>query len=490
MLAALAMALAAMGGRASAAAGKDERWYAVMLQGERAGWMHEKQDATAEGNLRLRSEMRLSVGRGGMSISVEMLTESVETPKGAMVSMRSEQRLAAAPVVTTYRFTEEGVEVTEEQEGRSITRTAPLPKGEWLAPIAAERYVEERVRAGAAEVAYSSIDASGGLEPIAVKRTRKGGPEPVEVLGKVVPATPWAVTQAMYPGVESVDYLADDGSLVRGEVRLGAIALTVLAADRETATAPAKAPEMMVSTFVHPSRAIARPRETGRAVYIVSMTEGELPDLPSGGAQRVERLDARSARVIVDAARAPAAPEREASDRVFREPSVMLDSADPAVRALAPPDDDAGGKPAQAERIRRGVRRHITAKTLDVGFATASEVARTKQGDCTEHAVLLAAALRSAGIPSRVASGVIYVDQFAGGREVFGFHMWTQALLDGPDGRPRWVDLDATLPDATPFDAAHIAMVLSALPAEERMNSLAALAPMLGRLAIEVVETE
>jgi transglutaminase-like putative cysteine protease len=168
----------------------------------------------------------------------------------------------------------------------------------------------------------------------------------------------------------------------------------------------------------------------------------------------------------------------------------MLDSADPAVRALAPLESDAEDRPALAERIRRNVRRHITAKTLDVGFATASEVARTKQGDCTEHAVLLAAALRSVGIPSRVASGVIYVDQFAGGREVFGFHMWTQALLDGAGGKPRWVDLDATLPDAAPFDAAHISMVLSALPAEERMNSLAALAPMLGRLKIEVVETE
>lgn len=490
MFAALAVALASLGVRASAAAGRDERWYAVMLQGERAGWMHEKQDTTDDGNLRLRSEMRLSVSRGQLAISIGILSESVETPKGAMVSMRSEQRLAAAPVVTTYRFTETGVEVTEEQEGRSTTRTVPRPKGEWLAPIAAERFVEERIRAGAEEVAYSSIDASGGLEPIAVKRTRKGGPEPVEVLGKVVPATPWAVTQSAYRGVESVDYLADDGSLVRGEVRLGAIALTMLAADREIAMAPAKAPEMMVSTFVHPSRAIANPREIGRAVYIVSMTEGDLPDLPSGGAQRVERLDAGSARVIVDAARTPAAPEQETADKAFREPSAMLDSADPAVRALAPLGHDAERQPALAERVRRNVRRHIAAKTLDVGFATASEVARTRQGDCTEHAVLLAAALRSAGIPSRVASGVIYVDQFAGGREVFGFHMWTQALLDGADGRPRWVDLDATLPDATPFDAAHIAMVLSALPAEERMNSLAALAPMLGRLKIEVVETE
>ena len=41
--------------------------------------------------------------------------------------------------------------------------------------------------------------------------------------------------------------------------------------------------------------------------------------------------------------------------------------------------------------------------------ATAAEVARSREGDCTEHAVLLAALARARGIPARVAMGLVYV---------------------------------------------------------------------------------
>lgn len=151
--------------------------------------------------------------------------------------------------------------------------------------------------------------------------------------------------------------------------------------------------------------------------------------------------------------------------------------------------EDRNNAPVLAERMRRHVHGHINRKSLDVGFATASEVARTREGDCTEHAVLLAAMLRAAGIPSRVVSGLIYVDEFVGQKGVFGFHMWTQALLPGPDGEGVWVDLDATL-DRLPRDATHIGVAVSTLEGSERVNTMAAVAPLLGALSIEVERVE
>jgi hypothetical protein len=120
-----------------------------------------------------------------------------------------------------------------------------------------------------------------------------------------------------------------------------------------------------------------------------------------------------------------------------------------------------------------------------VGFATASEVARTRQGDCSEHAVLLAALLRGAGIPSRTVSGLIYTDEFLGRKNVFAYHMWTQAwLTQGVGGR--WVDLDATL-DALPFDAAHIALATSSQSDVGAVNDIVKIAGLLGRLSLQVV---
>ena len=487
-LLAVLLALAPRAGAADA-----ERWYAVMLLGERAGWMRETERTAADGALALESEMRLSIARGGLTIEVAMISLSEETPDGKPIRMRSEQRMAAAPVVTTFRFTDAGVEVTEESGGRTTTRTEPTPAGEWLMPIAAERHIERRARAGDDTIEYRSIDATTGLTPVTITRRRLGTPEPVEVLGKVVPAARWSITQSIFPDVQSHDYLAEDGALVRGEVNFGGVTLTMLAADKETATLPAKAPEMMVSTFVHPSRPIASPRSLRRAVYTVRVPDGQtLPDLPCAGHQKATRIDGRSVRVTLDLATAGAAEPGDEARPEFREASVMIDGDDPEIRALVPLEADAEPKAALAVRLRGVAHRHITTKSLDVGFATASEAARTRQGDCTEHAVLLAAMLRAAGVPSRVVSGVVYVDQFAGGREVFGFHMWTQALLEDADapGVWRWVDLDATLPQDRVFDAAHIAFIVSALPARERMNSLTSLAPLLGRLEIDVVETE
>lgn len=122
-----------------------------------------------------------------------------------------------------------------------------------------------------------------------------------------------------------------------------------------------------------------------------------------------------------------------------------------------------------------------------MGFASASETARSAVGDCTEHGVLLAAMLRADHIPSRVASGLVYVDHLVGAKGAFGYHLWTQALLT-VDGKERWVDLDATLDDRRVFDATHIALALSDLSDADTMTSMVSIVPMLGRLKIEVVD--
>ena len=117
---------------------------------------------------------------------------------------------------------------------------------------------------------------------------------------------------------------------------------------------------------------------------------------------------------------------------------------------------------------------------MSVGLASASEVAQTKTGDCTEHGVLLAALLQANGIPARVASGLVYIDRFMDRRNVFGYHMWTQAWIDD-----RWVDLDGTFPPQIVFDAAHI--TLNATNMEDgATNDMINMIPLFGKLRIQV----
>jgi transglutaminase-like putative cysteine protease len=468
-----------------ARAGDHDRWFTLEMSGTRAGSMHSTQ-VTADGRITSRVEITMGLGRADTAMKIAMEGEFVETPDGKPVSMKSVQQLGAQPISTEYAFGEKEVTVTVRQGEQVTTSTRPLPDGKWLTPAAATEYVRQRLAAGAQEIVVRTIDPMSGPDPSIV--TRKGIKKvKVEALGKTLDAYECVVSTSAQPGVESTEVTDEEGVPVKSTASMGGLSLTILPATREAATAAkgAAGPELMASTFVKPSRAIAHARELSRGVYLLSLSKGEMPTLPATGAQRVESAGERGVRVTVDAAgRAPATDSKEPQ---YLASTPMLKSDDPAIRALVQEaTKDAGpDKPARAEAIRRFVNEFIRSKDLDVGFAAASEVARTRQGDCTEHAVLLAAMLRADGIPARVASGLIYADEFAGKRGIFGYHMWAQAALDS-GGATSWVDLDGTL--SRPFDATHITLAVSALPEGETAAALASIVPLMGRLKIAVEE--
>ena len=315
---------------------------------------------------------------------------------------------------------------------------------------------------------------------------------------KVTPATKWHVTTSLMPSIVATFYMDDQGDMVRTSMTMmPGVTMEVMLADEQLAKAELEPPELLMSTLVRPDKPIAQPRKLRCAIYELSFTAPKdaidyRPELPRGGSQRVVWGDNRTARVVIDLDQR-LAPRDDLPTDAHRRATSALNSQDPEVVRLVAKALGADGHKIpvaeRAERLRRFVHGYIKAKNLNVGFATASEVARTRQGDCSEHAVLLAAMLRAAGIPSRIASGLLYVDEFAGEESVFGYHMWAQAWYGGDAAGGRWVDLDATLGDATPFDATHITLARSVLADDTVMNDMMNMAPMLGRLSIRVIDT-
>lgn len=84
------------------------------------------------------------------------------------------------------------------------------------------------------------------------------------------------------------------------------------------------------------------------------------------------------------------------------------------------------------------VGRHISVKSLARGFDVASEVAASREGDCSEHAVLLAALARHHRLAARVVFGLAVLEFER--RPVFVGHAWTEVH----DGK-RWLLADAAL---------------------------------------------
>ncbi len=469
-----------------------DRWYIVTLGGERSGYVHETIKADGDGNTVSSYKLVLEIRRDQQRLTIEQASSFVETPGGEPVSMRSSQSLGAEPVVLEASFKPDGVELVTRSGGREVRDSRPQIEGRWLPPAAAAEYVRQRLEAGAEEIVVRTIDPAGGLVPVTITRSNITKTE-VEVIGKRVPAFRTTVRHSALPGIETTEYLDASGRAVRSAINLGPMSLEILASEREIALAELDPPELMQRTFVRPDRLIERPRAATAASFVLSVPDGGMPELPASGAQTVEPLEDGRVRVHVRTGRTTPAPE--ADDPAHLSASTMLDLTDPELIALhrratrnlneKQTDDPA----ARAEALRRFVYRYITDKSLGVGFATASEVARTRHGDCTEHSALLAALLRLDGTPSRVVSGLIYADSFAGSDDIFGFHMWVQAAIE-VEGERRWLDLDPALPERAIFDATHIALATSTLRDDEPTNSMVALVPLMGRLEIEVETVE
>jgi transglutaminase-like putative cysteine protease len=268
----------------------------------------------------------------------------------------------------------------------------------------------------------------------------------------------------------------------------------MLATDQQTALADYVPPEIFAATVIPANRTIARERAT-RIVYRLAHKPGKAGkqalELPESDAQRVARQPDGSLEVTV--VRLPLAPPpapvpvaaAAASDDEYLGSNLMMNLQDPDLVALA---QRAGGSEKDlyrlAGRLRAFVESYVKRKDMDVGFATASEVCRTRKGDCSEHAVLLAALGRLRGLPSRVAAGLAYAPVFGGREDLFGHHLWTQFRIDG-----RWLDVDAALGEAV-CSPTRIAFAVSSLRNAGAVDISLPLLDKVGSLDLRVVSVE
>lgn len=216
----------------------------------------------------------------------------------------------------------------------------------------------------------------------------------------------------------------------RTGLRLSALAALLLAL-------AARASGLDTSLFSVPARGdVERIPLERTSTYRLSSSDPafSLPDTP------FQRVAARKARkggvhITLRAGEPGASPPPTG----YLEDTPLLTLDDPAIRSLAARAKGLG-EPVVA--VARLVHAYITDKRAGIPIIPAREIALGRAGDCTEHAVLAVALLRSLGVPARAVVGMIYSESFEGARNVFVFHMWAEAYSDG-----RWVLVDATRPE-------------------------------------------
>jgi len=229
-----------------------------------------------------------------------------------------------------------------------------------------------------------------------------------------------------------------------------------------------------------------KPQEIARrSRYKIKLDGGDpAAMLVESASQAVRSLGPDTAEVTVYALRpgsksgnADAPADRPGRDDIL--PNSMIQSDDAVIVAMAKEAVGELKEPWQvAVALEKYVKQHITEKDFSTAFATAAEVAQSRQGDCTEHAVLLAALARACGIPARGAMGLIYLPE----DQAFFYHMWTEVYVDN-----RWIPLDATIGQGG-TGADRLKLAHSNLKGASAYGSFLPVAQVMGRMKIEVLD--
>jgi transglutaminase-like putative cysteine protease len=160
-----------------------------------------------------------------------------------------------------------------------------------------------------------------------------------------------------------------------------------------------------------------------------------------------------------------------ALERVFLRPEALIQSDHERIRSLV--HFILGESPRltpldKARLLTEWVHRHIEKRPV-VSLPDALSTLANRMGDCNEHAVLLAALARAAGIPARVEAGLVYL------QGKFYYHAWNLLFIG------RWVTADALF-GQLPADATHIRLVTGSVQQQ------ADLMGVIGNITIEILD--
>lgn len=464
----------------------EDHWYGASIAGAKSGWVHATVEQEGD-RFRSSSTQQISISRGGIVIELEVSSVFIETSDGKPVSVHSVQKAMGQESESTWNFTSNGIEMTSIAGAAPVTKKLPLPTVQWLTPRAVEKYFIEQLEKGATTVTYQTMSPELGTKIITVIMTKMGEEERM-VMGEKQTVTLWQTENDVMP-IIGTDIYDKSGTKVESIMNAGFGEMRKTLMSKQAAQSPVESlPELMFSMFIEPNLEIPNDPSLQKLTMRAKTKDGKPVEFPSIGVQHVTVNKDGTSTIVIDLANPTTATAEEKNDPQYLASSALCDGTDAMVVALSKQALQALPKDAstldKALAMRTFVWDYIDEKGLSTAFASASQTARDRAGDCSEHGVLLCGLLRAAGIPSRGVIGVVYVSPEVANlgktNGAFGWHFWSQALIDG-----KWVDLDATL--QTPFSVGHIASASTSLADESLTSDMVGIMAAIGNLEIEVV---
>lgn len=464
-----------------------ERWQTVLIQGQKVGHVHEVTYRVAPaGQVQFwtDSEFQMVLGRMGQSADLAMTTRTVEDEDETVLRIEGITALSAQP--TRFAGTIENglLKARVEVAGRDYESEIDWDEGV-LSPRGIRRVDRELLaKAMGSTASYKIYDPTiGQIYGVDVER---GGRETIEFQGAEREVDVLYATVEILPGARSRSWVASDGTLLRHEqpfVGDGVMLFETVTKEEALGAKSTSVPDVFVESLVTCDVPIPHPRKVDEVLYEIRFdreveaaeTLGSFP----GQQRETSEGDAVLLRVTRREPETPwSLPLQDVPEEIrpAMKPAAMIqcDSAEilATAREVVGTTTDAW---AAAQALELWAFEHIQKKNMGTVFASATEVFQSRSGDCSEHAVLLAALCRAVGIPSRVCMGLEYV------QGVFGGHAWTEVWVG------EWYGLDATNAYGG-VDALHLTLAASTMTDNTGLQGFATIAGAMGNLQVDVLE--
>jgi len=469
-----------------------EDWMEIFVDGSKVGYS--RFTLTRQGDeVRSESLSRLRFDRGAVTLKMDNDLSTVETIDGQARSFKMTVAMAGLPIYTEGEITGDQLKVNirqmdiEQSHQYAWVADALLPWG------FTRNYLNHGLSEGLS-YSMSLFSPDIRLDGPVTADIEVGEKESFSHKGQQFSGIHVITTVKFSTGKVVTHTWVDEttGATLRSTMGMGGIQIEMYAVDEQTALETFVPADLFEYSLLQVDRSIPKNARTVTYQVDLEVPLQESMDWPSTRYQkilesskdsikiRVERADHRKLQLMPLQKDKPKAYHAEALAD-----NLTINTKDKKLRKLAKKAAGRVREPvALADRLRRFATDYISDKTLAVGFATASEVARNPSGDCSEHAVFLAALGRIRGIPSRVVYGLAYLEEFQGKPNILGFHMWTQFNIHG-----LWVDFDAMLEESE-CSPTRIAIFTSTLEHDTVADVAVPLMDILGRMKISIVDVQ
>jgi len=463
-----------------------DRWFEVYLGKSKVGFAHSTMKLK-NGEVLSESIFEMKIKRAGQVIEMKVSERTRETIGGAILGFSGEMLMAGIPIIKEGWVEKGEIVVKEKQFFRETTKRYPLdPKGKMTWGLLKFLRQREFRKAGQTyDVLVYSPDFGMAKPTKATVRTKGAGKVTLGNKEQIAFETEIELGTKL-GSMKTTNWLDDQGIAVRTQMNMGGLDIDIRQSSQKEAQKEGTVRnDFLMNTVISLDAEI--PRNAKRSIFRLSVPQGKLTGISyEGQTQKLTRIDEQTIEVEVLAEDWQAIRKGKGHpaqvDREFREPNILIDSGDALIKSLAQEAGKGAGNVFQmAEKLCRFVSHYVSSKNFSVGFASASEVARKREGDCTEHGILLAALGRAMGIPSRVVTGIVYVDEFKGVQNAMVYHMWTQFFLKG-----RWVNFDSALGKVR-CPADRITLVASSLHEQSLTESMLPASELMGKLSVKKI---